>query len=133
MNSLMNKKQLLNNIRTARSSLLLLIVCCFIGNDALAQYPYPGSTSYSSPQYRADNDATDSGGGTWGEILQMNVRIEGSGAMFSITSKKGAFYNTNSVSIRSGSHNGPVVVTGKIPPGSEAAELQLDLDTLHAH
>ncbi|MCI5143052.1 MAG: hypothetical protein D3909_15245, partial [Candidatus Electrothrix sp. ATG1] len=124
----MNKKQLHNNIRIAWSTLLLLIVCCFISNDALAQYP--GSTSYASTQYRADIDATDSGGGTWGEILKMNVRLEGPDAMFSITSKKGAFYNTNSVTIRSGSHNGPIVATGKIPPGSEAAKLQLDLDTL---
>ena len=130
MISLTNNPRQQNNTRTARSALLLLIVCCclLISNTAFAQYP---DSSFSSPaQYLADIDATDSGGGTWGEILNMNVRIEGSGAMFKITSKKGPFYNANSVSIRSGSHTGPVVASGKIPPGSEAAKLQLDLGTV---
>jgi hypothetical protein len=99
-----------------------------ISNNALAQYP--GNTSYSLPQYQADIDATEKGGGTWGEILKMNVHIQGNGAIFTITSKKGPFYNTNSVSIRSMSNNGTVVVAGKIPSGSEAAKLSLDLDTV---
>ncbi|MCI5158349.1 MAG: hypothetical protein D3906_07875 [Candidatus Electrothrix sp. AUS1_2] len=81
-------------------------------------------------QYQPDIEATDSGGGTWGDILRMNVRVEGSGATFSITSKKGPFYNTNSVTIRSGSHDGPIIVAGKITPGSEAANLQVDLDAV---
>ncbi|WLE96231.1 MAG: carboxypeptidase-like regulatory domain-containing protein [Candidatus Electrothrix communis] len=141
MNSLMNNTQLQNTIRIARSSLLLLIVCCcvVIGNNAFAQYPDSSpyslltdndSSPYSSAQYQADIEATDSGGGTWGEILKMNARIEGSGAIFSITSKKGPFYNANSVSIRSGSHTGPIVAAGKVPPGSEAAKLQLDLNAV---
>ncbi|WPD23294.1 MAG: hypothetical protein SD837_01775 [Candidatus Electrothrix scaldis] len=119
MNSLMNTKKLQNNKRIARSALLSLIVCCFmvISHNAFAQY-------------QPDIEATDSGGGTWGEILRMNVRIQGSGAIFSITSKKGPFYNTNSVTIRSGSHDGPIVVAGKIAPGSEAANLQVDLDAV---
>ncbi|MCI5167232.1 MAG: hypothetical protein D3903_14340, partial [Candidatus Electrothrix sp. GM3_4] len=130
MNFLMNKTQLQNNTRTARNSLLPLIVCCFmaISNNAFAQYPQ--SSSYSSAQYQTDIETTDNGGGTWGKILNMNARIEGSGAMFSITSKKGPFYNTNSVSIRSGSHTGPIVATGKISPGSKAAQLQLDLSAV---
>lgn len=135
MISLINKPRQQNNTPAAQSALLLLIVCCctiiscpVISNTAFAQYP---DSSLSSPaQYQADIDATDSGGGTWGEILNMNVRIEGSGAMFKITSKKGPFYNANSVSIRSGSHTGPVIASGKIPPGSEAAKLQLDLGTV---
>ncbi|RWX44707.1 Carboxypeptidase regulatory-like domain-containing protein [Candidatus Electrothrix aarhusensis] len=124
---LMNKTQLQNNTRTARGSLLPLIVCCFmaISNNAFAQYP--NSSPYSSVQYQTDTEMTDNGGGTWGEILNMNARIEESVVTFSITSKKGPFYNTNSISIRSGSHTGPIVATGKIPPGSEAAQLQLDL------
>ncbi len=130
MNSLMNKTQLQNTIRIARSSLLLLVVCCcvVIGNNAFAQYP--DSSPYSSAQYQADIEATDSGGGTWGEILKMNVRIEGSSVIFNITSKKGPFYNANSVSIRSGSHTGPIVAAGKVPPGSEAAKLRLDLSAV---
>ncbi|RWX49121.1 Carboxypeptidase regulatory-like domain-containing protein [Candidatus Electrothrix marina] len=130
MNSLINNTQMQNNIRTARSCLLLLIVCCcmVISNNAFAQYP--DSSPYSSAQYQADIEATDSGGGTWGEILNMNARIVGSGAIFSITSKKGPFYNANSVSIRSGSHTGPIVAAGKVPPGSEAAKLQLDLSAV---
>ncbi|MCI5137843.1 MAG: hypothetical protein D3922_05385, partial [Candidatus Electrothrix sp. AR1] len=130
MNFLMNKTQLQNTIRIARSSLLLLIVCCcvVIGNNAFAQYP--DSSPYSSAQYQVDIEATDSGGGTWGEILNMNARIEGSGVIFKITSKKGPFYNANSVSIRSGSHTGQIVATGKVPPGSEAAKLRLDLSAV---
>ncbi len=130
MNFLMNKTQLQNNTRTARSCLLPLIVCCFmaISNNAFAQYPE--SSPYSSVQYQTDTEMTDNGGGTWGEILNMNARIQASGAIFSITSKKGPFYNTNSVSIRSGSHTGPIVATGKIPPGSEAAQLLLDLSAV---
>ncbi|MCI5149674.1 MAG: carboxypeptidase regulatory-like domain-containing protein [Candidatus Electrothrix sp. MAN1_4] len=81
-------------------------------------------------QYQSDIEATDHGGGTWGEILRMKVRLQGASALFNVTSKKGAFYNTNSVTIRSGSHNGPVIVAGKIPSGSEAAKMQLDLDAL---
>ncbi len=137
MNFLLNKSLLHTKIRTARSSLFLLIVCCcvVISNNALAQYP--GNASYSLianqpslPQYHADIDATERGGGTWGEILKMNVRIQGAEAIFTITSKKGPFYNTNSVSIRSMSNNGSVVVAGKIPSGIEAAKLHLDLGTV---
>jgi hypothetical protein len=130
MNSLMNKTQLQKNTRTARSSLLPLIVCCFmaISNNTFAQYS--DNSPYSSVQYQTDTETTDNGGGTWGEILNMNARIEGLGVIFSITSKKGPFYNTNSVSIRSGSHTGPIVATGKIPPGSKAAQLQLDLSAV---
>ncbi|WP_339135459.1 MAG: carboxypeptidase-like regulatory domain-containing protein [Candidatus Electrothrix sp. GW3-4] len=130
MNPLINKKQLQNNIRTARSSLFLFVACCclVISNNAFAQYT--DNSPYSSAKYQADINTTDSGGGTWGEILNMNIRIDGPAAIFSITSKKGPFYNTNSVSIRSGSHNGPVVVAGKIPSGSEAAKLRLDLDSV---
>jgi hypothetical protein len=130
MNFLINNTPLQNNTRTARSSLLLIIACCciVIGNNAFARSP--NSSPYSSAQYQADIEATDSGGGTWGEILNMNARIEGSGAIFSITSKKGPFYNANSVSIRSGSHNGPIVAAGKVPPGSEAATIRFDLTTV---
>ncbi|MGB5687511.1 MAG: carboxypeptidase-like regulatory domain-containing protein [Candidatus Electrothrix sp.] len=130
MNSLINKTQLQNNTCTARSNLLLLVICCcmVIGNNAFAQYP--DSSPYSSAQYQADIETTDSGGGTWGEILNMNARVEESGVTFKITSKKGPFYNANSVSIRSGSHTGPIVAAGKVPPGSEAAKLQLDLSTV---
>ncbi|MCI5119664.1 MAG: hypothetical protein D3908_00395 [Candidatus Electrothrix sp. AUS4] len=119
MNSLLNTKKLQNNKRIVQSILLSLIVCCFmvISHNAFAQY-------------QPDIEATDSGGGTWGEILRMKVHVEGSGATFNITSKKGPFYNTNSVTIRSGSHDGPIVVVGKIAPGSEAANLQVDLDAV---
>ncbi|MCI5164143.1 MAG: hypothetical protein D3917_19440 [Candidatus Electrothrix sp. AX5] len=81
-------------------------------------------------QYCADIEVTDSGGGTWGEILRMKAHIEGSNAIFSISSKKGPFYNTNSVDIRSGSHSGPIVVAGKIPPGSKAIKLQVNLGVI---
>ncbi|MCI5126335.1 MAG: hypothetical protein D3925_18135, partial [Candidatus Electrothrix sp. AR5] len=130
MNSLINNTQLQNNTRTARSSLLLLVVCCcmVISNNAFAQYP--DNSPYSSAQYQADIEATDNGGGTWGEILDMNARTEGADVIFKITSKKGPFYNANSVSIRSGSHTGPIVTTGKVPPGSEAAKLRLDLSAV---
>ncbi|CAK8723674.1 Carboxypeptidase regulatory-like domain-containing protein [Candidatus Electrothrix laxa] len=130
MNSLMNKTQPQNNTRIAWSRLLLLIACyCLvIGNNASAQYL--DSSLYSSAQYQADIKTTDSGGGTWGEILNMNARIEGSGAIFSITSKKGPFYNANSFSIRSGSHTGPIVAAGKVPSGSKAAQLRLDLSAV---
>ncbi|MCI5130745.1 MAG: carboxypeptidase regulatory-like domain-containing protein [Candidatus Electrothrix sp. EH2] len=130
MNFFMNKKQLRNNIRISGNALIPLMLCCLmvISHTAFAQYP--GGSSYSASQYQADIESTDSGGGTWGEILRMNVRIEGSRAMFRITSKKGPFYNTDSVTVRAGSHNGPVIVAGKIPPGSEAAKLQLDLNNV---
>ncbi|WP_446009635.1 carboxypeptidase regulatory-like domain-containing protein [Candidatus Electrothrix sp.] len=134
MNSLLNNFLLQDRIRTARSSLFWLIAgCCMvISNTSFAQYP---DTPYDSnhpalPQYYADIEATERGGGTWGEILNMKVHVQGSGAIFTITSKKGPFYNTNSVSIRSGSHNGSVVVAGKIPSGSKAAKLSLDLNTV---
>lgn len=131
MNFWINNHLLQDNMRTVRSSLLLLIACCsmVISNNAFAQYS-AGNSSYSSQQYYADIDATERGGGTWGDILQMNIRIQGSEALFTITSKKGAFYNTNSVSIRSGSHDGTIVVAGTIPSGSEAAQVRLNLDTV---
>ena len=133
MNFWINNPLLQDKICTVRSSLLLLIVCCsmslLISNHAFAQYS-AGNNSYSFEQYYADIDATERGGGTWGDILQMNVSIQGSEALFTITSKKGPFYNTNSVSIRSGSHNGTVVIAGTIPSGSEAAQLRLNLNTL---
>jgi hypothetical protein len=137
MNFLLNTPLLHTKIHTARTSLLLLIACCcmVISNNALAQYPDNASYSLltdqpSLSQYHTDIEATEMGGGTWGDILKMNVHIQGYGAIFTITSKKGPFYNTNSVSIRSMSHNGPVVVAGKIPSGSEAAKLHLDLDSI---
>jgi hypothetical protein len=117
MNPLIKNEHLQNNIRRIRGSLLSLIVCCFISTTAFAQY-------------QPDIEATDNGGGSWGEILRMQVHLQGSSALFKVTSKKGPFYNTNSVTIRSGSHNGPVIVAGKIPSGSEAANLRLDLDAV---
>ncbi len=143
MNSLLNNFLLHDKVHTARSSLFLLITCCcmVISNNAFAQYP--GNTPYSLlashnnnqpslPHYHADIAATETGGGTWGEILKMNVQVQGSEAIFTITSKKGPFYNTNNVNIRSMSHNGSIVVAGKIPSGSEAARLHLNLDTVTA-
>ena len=136
MNFWIHNPLLQDKICTARSSLLLLIACCsmslLISNHAFAQYSAgnSGNSSYSFEQYYADIDATERGGGTWGDILQMNVSIQGSEALFTITSKKGPFYNTNSVSIRSGSHDGTVVIAGTIPSGSEAAQLRLNLDTV---
>ena len=119
MNSLIKNKQLQNNKRRVRGTLLSLVVCCFMV-----------ISTHAFAQYQSDIEATDNGGGTWGEILRMKVFLQGSSALFNVTSKKGAFYNTNSVTIRSGSHNGPVIVAGKIPSGSEAAKLRLDLDAI---
>ncbi|XOF33048.1 MAG: carboxypeptidase-like regulatory domain-containing protein [Candidatus Electrothrix sp. YB6] len=113
----------------------VLIICCLTGmgmsNTAFAQYWNDWDNQPASSQrYSADLAATDSGGGTWGDILRMSVQIEGSTARFNIKSKKGNFYNTNSVNIRSGSQSGTVLVSGKITPGSEVATLRLNLDTI---
>lgn len=129
MHSLVSN-QSLNNTGKVRSGLLLLTVCCLmaISSNASAQYwdPQP-----PQPQrYHTDIEKTDAGGGTWGAILRLSVRIEGSTAKFNITSKKGPFYNTNSVNIRSGSHTGTILASGKITPGSEAASLHLDLNNV---
>ncbi|MCI5221457.1 MAG: carboxypeptidase regulatory-like domain-containing protein [Candidatus Electrothrix sp. AR4] len=130
MNSFIKKQQLQNNTRKVRSGFFPFILCCFmvISNNAFAQY----WDSQPSPQqqYHADIKNTADGGGTWGAILRLSARIKGSTANFEVTSKMGDFYNTNSVSIRSGSHTGVILTSGKITPGSKAAKLQLNLDAV---
>ncbi len=126
------QRQPRNSTRNIRSQLLTFVICCFmvISNNALAQHWDPDSLP---GQYHADLKTTDSGGGTWGAILRLSVQVQGSMAEFKITSKKGPFYNTDNVLIKSGTHDGSILVSGKITPGSEAAKIRLNLDTVPSY
>ncbi len=81
--------------------------------------------------YGPEINSTQDGGGSWGAILELSVKVKGRYVYFMIRKKDGLPFNTESeIALRANNWRGKTITSGIVRLGSRTTELRVRLDEL---